>query len=332
VTDRKIGIDGNNDGIADFYRGDIASIQDYYSFGMVEPGRSYTVSNGYRFGFDGQEKDNEASGSGNSYTAEYWQYDPRLVRRWNTDPTIKPIESPYMVFGDNPIWFVDPNGSDTSFASNHTKDIFNEAYNDVHSKINEQTSKINDQLQKWKEKGYSNAKTNRLYSKRIEKLNEKRSELFSIKNGLDDLINSDMVFRYNEQKISDKFMIGGGTIYDDIDNVVYITFNYGNKDDLIHESRHGWGFLQGEWSTSRFMEEFAPKSYRHFYVYYGYDYSDEVNAYNWGYIYNWNYVGSQLRIMNCTTIKQFVETKYVELPIINKTFDPQYPECNSYCK
>ena len=28
---------------------------------------------GYRFAFDGMEKDNEVSGEGNSYTVEFWQ-------------------------------------------------------------------------------------------------------------------------------------------------------------------------------------------------------------------------------------------------------------------
>ena len=44
---------------------------------------------GYRFGFNGQELDNELSGKGNSYTAEYWQYDSRLGRRFNVDPVVK---------------------------------------------------------------------------------------------------------------------------------------------------------------------------------------------------------------------------------------------------
>jgi len=34
--------------------------------------------NSYRYSFNGQEKDDEVSGNGNSYTATHWQYDPRL--------------------------------------------------------------------------------------------------------------------------------------------------------------------------------------------------------------------------------------------------------------
>lgn len=60
------------------------------------------------------EKDDEISGDGNSYTAEFWQYDPRLGRRWNVDPVVKHQESPYATFANNPIWLVDPLGNDTN--------------------------------------------------------------------------------------------------------------------------------------------------------------------------------------------------------------------------
>ena len=56
------------------------------------------------------EKDDEVSGSGNSYTAEFWQYDARLGRRWNVDPVDKPWESSYATFSGNPIYYIDPNG------------------------------------------------------------------------------------------------------------------------------------------------------------------------------------------------------------------------------
>lgn len=70
---------------------------------------------GYRYGFQGQEKDDEVSGQGNSYGAEFWQYDSRLGSngRWNIDPNFRqyPGWSPYVVNFDNPILFYDPNGA-----------------------------------------------------------------------------------------------------------------------------------------------------------------------------------------------------------------------------
>lgn len=45
---------------------DVKSVNDYYPFGMIQPGRSYN-SPDYRYGFNGMEKDDEVKGSGNSY-------------------------------------------------------------------------------------------------------------------------------------------------------------------------------------------------------------------------------------------------------------------------
>jgi hypothetical protein len=67
----------------------------------------------YRYGFNTQEKDDEVAGEGNSYTAEFWQYDGRLGRRFNVDPIIKDWESPYATFANNPIFLIDPYGADT---------------------------------------------------------------------------------------------------------------------------------------------------------------------------------------------------------------------------
>ena len=67
----------------------------------------------YRYGFQGQEKDDEISGNGNSYSAEFWKYDSRVARRWEIDPILKFHESPYAAFANNPVWFNDWNGADT---------------------------------------------------------------------------------------------------------------------------------------------------------------------------------------------------------------------------
>ncbi len=64
----------------------------------------------YSFGFNGQERDNEISGAGNIYTAEFWEYDARLGRRFNIDPVVKHWESGYATFSNNPIFFADPTG------------------------------------------------------------------------------------------------------------------------------------------------------------------------------------------------------------------------------
>src|SRR5690606_1698723 len=96
-----------------YYKPDVVSYSDYFPGHGLLNGRNGN-SDEYRYGgANGQEKVDEISGLGNHYTAEYWEYDPRIVRRWNQDPVIKHHESPYVAFANNPVWFSDPNGLDT---------------------------------------------------------------------------------------------------------------------------------------------------------------------------------------------------------------------------
>ncbi len=44
------------------------------------------------------------------FTAEYWEYDSRVGRRWNNDPLVYEWQSPYACFNNNPICFADPTG------------------------------------------------------------------------------------------------------------------------------------------------------------------------------------------------------------------------------
>ncbi len=72
----------------------------------------------YRFGFNGQHKENEVAGIGNHNSALFWEYDTRLGRRWNVDPVVKEWRSGYDAFNNNPIMNVDPKGDDDYFHSN----------------------------------------------------------------------------------------------------------------------------------------------------------------------------------------------------------------------
>ena len=88
----------------------------HYSFGMPMPERSFSMES-YRYGMNGQEKNDEISGNGNHTTALYWEYDTRLGRRWNLDPVKKSWQSDYACFSNSPIWKVDPDGDDDFFDS-----------------------------------------------------------------------------------------------------------------------------------------------------------------------------------------------------------------------
>jgi len=95
---------------------------------MAMPGRKFAQANSsYRYGFQSQEKDNEISGAGNSYTAEFWQYDSRLGRRWNQDPKPNPSISNYACFGNNPIFNIDIKG-DTTYRFNKSDGAYKGMY------------------------------------------------------------------------------------------------------------------------------------------------------------------------------------------------------------
>ena len=134
VSDRKLPHETST-GIIDYYMADIVSSCDEYPGGMIMPGRNFS-SDSYMFGHNGQEKDDEITGiTGANYTAEFWEYDSRLIWRWNRDKVEKPWESPYACFADNPIWLVDKNGADTSFADNNSRQQFKKTYNEINDRI-----------------------------------------------------------------------------------------------------------------------------------------------------------------------------------------------------
>ncbi|WP_155990222.1 RHS repeat domain-containing protein [Terrimonas ferruginea] len=114
LTDKKLqqGKASPNEAELDYFTVDVASATDYYPFGMGMPGRK-VESDGYRYGFNGQEKSTELDQNGNSMTAEFWQYDARLARRWNPDPRPVSGVSDYTAFLNNPIFFRDPLGDTT---------------------------------------------------------------------------------------------------------------------------------------------------------------------------------------------------------------------------
>ncbi len=86
-------------------------ITNYSPFGVHLQNRNFTGEK-YRYGFNGQEKDDEVKSEGNSYTTEFRQYDPRLGR-WMTIDLLAsyfPANSPYEGFASNPVFFRDPYG------------------------------------------------------------------------------------------------------------------------------------------------------------------------------------------------------------------------------
>ncbi len=104
VTSDKIAvasIDGTGT-IAETYAASLMSAKNYYPFGMVMPSYSYLNDERHRYGFQGQEQDDEIKGKGNSVNYKYRMHDARLGRFFAIDPLSKeyPWNSVY-AFSEN---------------------------------------------------------------------------------------------------------------------------------------------------------------------------------------------------------------------------------------
>jgi len=89
---------------------DIVSANNYYPFHSAMQSFSVANTSSYPYGgANGQMKDDEVFKG--AYTAEFWEYDSRLGRRWNLDPNPQVFISDYGTFGNNPILNVDPDGA-----------------------------------------------------------------------------------------------------------------------------------------------------------------------------------------------------------------------------
>ncbi len=107
ISDRKL-VDTQNNTI---FKPDVLTYNDYYPFGSLLPNRSGSAGS-YRYGFQGQEKDDEIKGEGNSLNYKYRMHDPRVGRFFAVDPLAKeyPFFSPYQFAGNSPIANIDREG------------------------------------------------------------------------------------------------------------------------------------------------------------------------------------------------------------------------------
>ncbi|MDZ7848340.1 MAG: RHS repeat-associated core domain-containing protein [Owenweeksia sp.] len=104
---------------------DVINSQDYYPFGSIMPGRNYQGSDGYRYGFNGMEADDEVKGNDNSLDFGARIYDPRIGKWLSSDPKESkyPGLSPYQFAANIPTLLVDHAGEDFRYKvdkENHT--------------------------------------------------------------------------------------------------------------------------------------------------------------------------------------------------------------------
>ncbi len=110
VSDLKLGLDQNSDGMADTYLATVLSIVDYGAFGENLPGRQFNSNHG-RYGFNGKEKDTDFS---NNYDYGFRIYDARLGKFLSVDPLSSQFAfySPYHFAGNSPIANIDLDGAE----------------------------------------------------------------------------------------------------------------------------------------------------------------------------------------------------------------------------
>jgi RHS repeat-associated protein len=93
------------------------STSDYSGFGVLLDGRT-SESEGYRYGFQGQERDDEVKGEGNSVNYKYRMHDPRVGRFFATDPlkSSYPELTPYQFASNSPIFMIELEGLEGKIA------------------------------------------------------------------------------------------------------------------------------------------------------------------------------------------------------------------------
>ena len=85
---------------------------------MLVPTRHGTsITNGYRYGFNGKEKDDELKGEGNSYDYGFRMQNSRIGRFLSVDPLTKsyPELTPYQFAGNSPIVAIDLDGLEPEY-------------------------------------------------------------------------------------------------------------------------------------------------------------------------------------------------------------------------
>jgi RHS repeat-associated protein len=124
LNDKKLGVSSNNT-IVDYFNPQVVSAQDYYPFGMLQPGRSYNAG-GYRYGFNGKENDNEVKGEGNQQDYGMRVYDPRLGKFLSVDPLSNkfPFLTPYQFSSNSPIANIDLDGEEARYYKIVTSNLY----------------------------------------------------------------------------------------------------------------------------------------------------------------------------------------------------------------
>ncbi len=265
------------------------------------------VESAYRFGFNGQEKDDEVAGAGNTMTAMFWEYDARLGRRWNIDP--KPITgiSEYACFANNPIVFRDINGDKIGKGKDRAQKIKDVAGNKVKAN-NASLRRLNERIEKKESKG----KTPETLYREREEIIENSINLKSMIKQVETLENDpNQVFNFLDSD-NEK----NETIYD-VNTKAINFYTNGTVALDAHEMTHGYQYLKGDIS---FKTGGAPGLL--------YDVNDEIDAYGNKYLIDPTSVGFLISAENIKNMKAYSNLPLKRLDS-RSTLESVYKETNN---
>jgi len=105
---------------AEYYLADIATVSDYYPFGLAMKGRSMS-EDGYRFGFNGKENDRDFGNGQLIQDYGFRVYNPVLGKFLSVDPLASsyPWYTPFQFAGNKPIWAIDLDGLEELFFTDY---------------------------------------------------------------------------------------------------------------------------------------------------------------------------------------------------------------------
>ncbi len=88
---------------------------------MLLPGRTYSATSAYRYGFNGKEQDSAINGNGVDYDYGFRVYDARIGKFLSVDPLVNkyPWYTPYQFAGNKPIIAVDLDGKEEKIVIRH---------------------------------------------------------------------------------------------------------------------------------------------------------------------------------------------------------------------
>jgi hypothetical protein len=224
----------------------------------------------YRFAFNGQEKDDEVSGAGNTMTATFWEYDVRLGRRFNLDPKPNEWESHYAVMGDNPICYNDIFGDkwkkekdcETAKRLDGKLDKKKNGYGKLSDKYNKKADRAarngnSENENKWR------AMADEYYKGKVT-MSESQRHIKAMET-------SSIVFTFEDIGDSEKSIT-----YMESDNTVVMQINGENDAIAIHEIEHGYDHLYGN------SQQLPGENGKQYYS----DVTDEMRAYTAQYFFN----------------------------------------------